>query len=179
MHLTVCVSMIPSRCVERRPAAPPPRTARGRTGRVPASEPAMHRAPRRHMRRQGPPRATNAQMQGDCPHNRERGRGRCTARRISLFRPTCHLLFGTVRYHSLQTRLMPRPMLFRPHPVSPPCLADLIFNYRDERGIEEGGCTQTGSQAHPFQGDAVSPILSDDGSINKVWIGMAGCLGSV
>jgi hypothetical protein len=33
--------------------------------------------------------------------------------------------------------------------------------------------------SHPFQGDAVSPILSDDGSINKVWIGMAGCLGSV
>jgi hypothetical protein len=35
------------------------------------------------------------------------------------------------------------------------------------------------SQSHSFQGDAVSPVLSDDGSINKVWIGMAGCFGSV
>jgi len=32
---------------------------------------------------------------------------------------------------------------------------------------------------HPFQGDAVVPILRDDGSINKVWIGIAGCFGSV
>jgi hypothetical protein len=39
--------------------------------------------------------------------------------------------------------------------------------------------TEIGTYVHPFQGDAVSPILSDDGSINKVWIGMAGCLGSV
>src|SRR3954454_23596772 len=35
------------------------------------------------------------------------------------------------------------------------------------------------SKIHPFQGDAVSPVLSDDGSINKVWIGMAGCFGLV
>src|SRR4051794_21513070 len=27
-----------------------------------------------------------------------------------------------------------------------------------------------GFKIHPFQGDAVSPVLSDDGSINKVWI---------
>jgi hypothetical protein len=35
------------------------------------------------------------------------------------------------------------------------------------------------SKDHPFQGDAVSPTLTDDGSINEVWLGMAGCSGSV
>jgi hypothetical protein len=40
-------------------------------------------------------------------------------------------------------------------------------------------CPRLRSQSHPFQGDTVSPALSDDGSINKVWIGMAGCFGSV
>jgi len=35
------------------------------------------------------------------------------------------------------------------------------------------------AQDHPFQGEAVVPTLRDDGSINKVWIGMAGCSGSV
>jgi hypothetical protein len=36
-----------------------------------------------------------------------------------------------------------------------------------------------GPENHPFQGDMVSPVLSDDGSIDKVWIGMAGRFGSV
>jgi hypothetical protein len=42
-----------------------------------------------------------------------------------------HRLFGTSRYHILQVRLVPRPVLLRPHPVSPPCQADLIFKYRE------------------------------------------------
>ena len=37
----------------------------------------------------------------------------------------------------------------------------------------------TAAYGHPFQGAAVSPVLSDDGSIDKVWIGMAGRFGSV
>jgi DNA invertase Pin-like site-specific DNA recombinase len=45
--------------------------------------------------------------------------------------------------------------------------------------ITELQTRKIGFKSHPFQGDAVSPVLSDDGSINKVWIGMAGCLGSV
>jgi hypothetical protein len=36
-----------------------------------------------------------------------------------------------------------------------------------------------GFKSHPFQGDADSPVLRDDGSINEVWLGMAGCFGSV
>src|SRR3954467_11274718 len=41
--------------------------------------------------------------------------------------------------------------------------------------IRELSDRKIGFKSHPFQGDAVSPVLSDDGSINKVWIGMAGC----
>jgi hypothetical protein len=35
------------------------------------------------------------------------------------------------------------------------------------------------AKSHPFQGDAVSPTLTDDGSINEVWLGMASCSGSI
>src|SRR3954462_8835130 len=51
-------------------------------------------------------------------------------------------------------------------------LKDLITRITDlhTRGV--------GFKSHPFQGDAVFPTLRDDGSINKVWIGMAGCSGS-
>src|SRR4051794_15171967 len=51
------------------------------------------------------------------------------------FQPTRYLLLGKLRYHILQAvdplcgSTMPRPMLLRPHPVSPPCQADLFFNH--------------------------------------------------
>src|SRR4051794_7110397 len=97
----------------------------------PASEPAIHRPPRRQVRRQGPPWAADTQMPGNRPHNRQRGRRRRTARWISPFQPTGHLLLGKLRYHILQAWLVPRPVLLRPHPVSPPYPADLVFNYRE------------------------------------------------
>src|SRR5215213_6956151 len=38
---------------------------------------------------------------------------------------------------------------------------------------------EMGIKAHPFQGDALVPSLMNDGSINKVWVGLADCPGPV
>ncbi|GJD59042.1 hypothetical protein MTDSW087_05612 [Methylobacterium dankookense] len=73
------------------------------------------------------------QMPGD---PRQHAARRCcvrTARRIRSLQKAGYLVQPGLQHHVLQTRLMTRPMLIRPHLLStPPCQAEFVLAHKTD-----------------------------------------------
>jgi hypothetical protein len=159
MHLTVCVSMIPSVGVERRPAARRRRTATSRIRRSNRPSSSQRRNQPYTVRhggrcdgkaRHGPPMrrcqaiARTTASVGVAASLR--GGSACSSQRATFF--SAHR--DTISFRCSSCRARCCLVHSQSHRPVGRTSSSITVN---EMGIEEWNCTQTGSKSHPFQGD--------------------------